>query len=107
MFSKIDVNGSNAHPVYQFLRKNSSLWDVKKNQAEVIPWNFAKFMVNEAGEVKSYHPPAVAPTDLIEEIKSMLWIQSDFKWKSWVLQTDPHDMQEIQWSQPLKSSSDK
>ena len=27
IFAKIDVNGPNTHPVYQFLRQNSELWD--------------------------------------------------------------------------------
>ena len=27
MFSKIEVNGQNTHPVYQYLRNNSSLYD--------------------------------------------------------------------------------
>ena len=72
MFSKIEVNGPNSHPVYQFLRKNSRLWDDKKQQAGVIPWNFAKFLVNEAGEVKHYHEPADSPLSLTEEIKAML-----------------------------------
>jgi glutathione peroxidase-family protein len=29
MFAKIDVNGETAHPLYQFLRNNSSLYDAK------------------------------------------------------------------------------
>ena len=64
MFSKIDVNGPQAHPVYQFLRRHSSLWNCSKKQAEVIPWNFAKFIVNAEGQVVSYHSPRDNPLSL-------------------------------------------
>ena len=30
IFAKIEVNGPNTHPVYQFLRQNSELWNAKK-----------------------------------------------------------------------------
>ena len=49
MFSKIDVNGSDTHPVYRFLRTKSELYDAAENKAEVIPWNFAKFLVDQNG----------------------------------------------------------
>ena len=56
MFAKIDVNGENAHPVYKFLRATSSLRK-SATTADVIPWNFAKFLVNSEGKVVSYHEP--------------------------------------------------
>ena len=65
LFGKIDVNGENAHEVYQFLRKNSSLYDREKNTAEGIPWNFSKFLVNEHGKVIKYF----TPTDDFKEIE--------------------------------------
>ena len=72
MFSKIDVNGPQAHPVYQFLRLHSSLWNSSKSQAEVIPWNFAKFIVNAEGQVVSYHGPRDNPLSLQEKIEALL-----------------------------------
>jgi glutathione peroxidase-family protein len=40
----VEVNGPNTHPVYRFLR---SSWGKEKNgEAKVIPWNFAKFLIN-------------------------------------------------------------
>lgn len=62
MFSKIDVNGAGAHPLYQFLKgeKPGVLG------TEAIKWNFTKFLVNREGQViKRY-----APTDTPEKIKS-------------------------------------
>ena len=61
MFSKIDVNGPNAHPVYQYLRMNSPLYGAEKKTASEIPWNFAKFLVNDEGKVVHYHGPRDNP----------------------------------------------
>ncbi len=58
MFSKIDVNGSETHPVYRFLRTKSVLYNASEGKAEVIPWNFAKFLVNQEGEVVAYYTPS-------------------------------------------------
>ena len=52
IFEKIDVNGENAHPVYKYLRSNSSLFDAEKNVVGEIQWNFAKFLVDGNGHVK-------------------------------------------------------
>jgi glutathione peroxidase len=49
MFSKIDVNGPNASPVYSFLRVHSELYNAKDKVAGEVPWNFAKFLVNGQG----------------------------------------------------------
>ena len=46
MLNKNDVNGPQACELYRFLRCNSSLYDERKRQANVIPWNFAKFLVD-------------------------------------------------------------
>jgi glutathione peroxidase len=62
MFSKIDVNGAEAHPLYQFLKgEKPGLLGT-----EAIKWNFTKFLVNREGQViKRY-----APTDTPEKIKT-------------------------------------
>jgi len=50
IFSKVDVNGNNAHPVFLFLRS--------KLNSGVIKWNFTKFLVNRNGTpIKRYGPP--------------------------------------------------
>ncbi len=62
MFSKVEVNGPGAHPLYQFLKgEKPGLLGT-----EAIKWNFTKFLVNREGQViKRY-----APTDTPEKIKS-------------------------------------
>jgi glutathione peroxidase len=49
MFAKIDVNGPDTSDVFKFLRYHSELNDKKKGEVKEIPWNFAKFLVNEQG----------------------------------------------------------
>jgi len=67
LFSKIEVNGSNAHPLYLFLR--SQLTGVLGSS---IKWNFTKFLVNRQGKpLKRYGPPT-APLEFEEEIKACL-----------------------------------
>lgn len=46
MMSKIDVNGGNTHPVYQFLKKEK-----KQMFLEAVKWNFEKFLISKEGEV--------------------------------------------------------
>ena len=59
IFEKIEVNGPNTHPMYIYLRNQSELFDPKKNEAKVIPWNFAKFILNKDGKVIKFAPPTV------------------------------------------------
>lgn len=74
MFAKSDVNGQNTNETYKFLRINSALYDKKSGNVKQIPWNFAKFLVNEQGLVSSYHEPSVDPSSLSGKIESMLGI---------------------------------
>jgi len=54
MFSKIDVNGETAHPLYKYLKSElGSLFDSK------IKWNFTKFLVDANGKpIKRFSPTA-------------------------------------------------
>lgn len=59
IMEKVEVNGENTHPVFAFLRNNSSLYDPVTKTAKVIPWNFAKFFVNSKGQVINFFAPTV------------------------------------------------
>uniref|UniRef100_A0A5K3FLL2 Glutathione peroxidase n=1 Tax=Mesocestoides corti TaxID=53468 RepID=A0A5K3FLL2_MESCO len=65
MFSKVDVNGENASPLYKYLQ--SALADPVH---EEITWNFAKFLIDRHGKpYKRYMPdvaPIVSPSDLLQ-----------------------------------------
>ena len=52
LYSKIDVNGKNAHPIWEYLKsKQGGLL------GKGIKWNFTKFVVNKEGEpVKRFGP---------------------------------------------------
>ena len=68
MFSKIDVNGSTAHPLYQFLKKEAP----GLLGSEGIKWNFTKFLVDREGNVVERFAPTVTPKDLESKIKALL-----------------------------------
>ena len=68
MFSKIDVNGENAHPLYVYLKKEQS----GILGSESIKWNFTKFLVDKQGNVIERFAPTTAPESLEETIKGLL-----------------------------------
>ena len=57
MYSKVDVNGSNTHPLFAYLRYNSSLYDKRVNKVAEIQWNFGKFLLDSEGKVIAYFDP--------------------------------------------------
>ncbi len=71
LFSKIDVNGNNTHELYLNLKSRSEL-NEGDGKLKNIPWNFAKFLVNENGDVVKYYPPDVEPLRIEEDILVLL-----------------------------------
>jgi glutathione peroxidase len=67
MFAKIDVNGSHAHPLYQYLRGEKS-----GLLGSSIKWNFTKFLVDRSGRVVARHAPTATPEGLKKEIEALL-----------------------------------
>lgn len=67
MFSKIDVNGDNTHPIYQHLKAAQ-----KGFITDGIKWNFTKFLVNREGEVVGRYAPKDKPEDLKADIEKLL-----------------------------------
>jgi glutathione peroxidase len=68
MFSKIDVNGAEAHPLYKYLTST------KKGLlgSEGIKWNFTKFLVDKEGRVVERYAPTTKPEDLEKDVKRVL-----------------------------------
>jgi glutathione peroxidase len=67
MFDKIDVNGDNAHPLYQYLRREKT-----GLLGSAIKWNFTKFLVDRSGKVVGRYPPTTTPLSLTREIEALL-----------------------------------
>ena len=67
MFEKIEVNGQNAHPLFQYLKNaKSGLLGAS------IKWNFTKFLVDRSGRVVARHAPTATPESLKKEIEALL-----------------------------------
>jgi glutathione peroxidase len=68
MFEKIEVNGANAHPLYNWLKDEKPGVLGTKN----IKWNFTKFLVNRDGKVVERFAPTAKPADLAKPIEKVL-----------------------------------
>ena len=68
VFSKIEVNGENAHPLYKFLcsEKKGVLG------SEKIKWNFTKFLINERGEPVARYASTTTPDKISKDIDKLI-----------------------------------
>ena len=67
MMAKTDVNGANAHPIYEWLKeqKGGVLTDG-------IKWNFTKFLVDSKGQVVDRYAPTTKPEAIKNDIEQAL-----------------------------------
>ena len=87
LFQKIEVNGENAHPLYQYLREkapdeeidvNSTLYKHLQNKApellegSTIKWNFTKFLIDQKGMVVKRFSPITTPEEIAKDIETLL-----------------------------------
>jgi len=68
VFNKIDVNGQDADPFYEFLKNERPGIMGTKN----IKWNFSKFLVNKSGEVVKRYGPTTKPVAIESDIVRLL-----------------------------------
>jgi len=59
MFSKIDVNGPNAHPLYSYLKN-----ELKGTFGNKIKWNFTKFLIDSNGKPLKRFAPITKPENI-------------------------------------------
>lgn len=72
VFSKVDVNGENAHPLFSYLTDEvRGLLGTK-----TIKWNFTKFLVNSKGNIVKRFSPFVKPGEIAPFIDKILVSQS-------------------------------
>jgi glutathione peroxidase len=68
LFAKVDVNGENAHPLFQHLKKAAP----GLLGTERIKWNFTKFLIGKDGSVFKRYAPATKPEELVADIEKLL-----------------------------------
>lgn len=67
MFEKIDVNGENAHPLFQYLKQ-----EAHGTLGNGVKWNFTKFLVDRDGKVVGRFAPMTKPESMEKAIQRLL-----------------------------------
>jgi len=67
LFSKIEVNGEDAHPLYKFLKSEKS-----GLLGDSIKWNFTKFLVDKQGNIVERYAPMTPPGRIAPDIEKYL-----------------------------------
>jgi glutathione peroxidase len=67
MFAKIDVNGSQAHPLFNHLKNAKS-----GLLGPSIKWNFTKFLVDRSGRAIGRYAPTATPDGMRRDIEALL-----------------------------------
>ncbi len=68
LFKKIEVNGKNAHPLFDFLKNNAPVF---LNMKEV-KWNFTKFLIDKNGKPVDRFSPTTNPEKIAPKIEKFL-----------------------------------
>jgi glutathione peroxidase len=68
MFSKVDVNGSGAHPLFKHLTSEKT----GLLGTEAIKWNFTKFLIDRDGKVVARYGSSTKPEALEDPIRRLL-----------------------------------
>ena len=89
LMAKTDVNGKDAHPIFEYLKSQAPTEEYKGLKAKAthtmlkrisksvekdsdILWNFTKFVINRDGSVILRFPPVTTPEGMEDAIQSML-----------------------------------
>lgn len=68
IFARIEVNGEEAHPLYQWLKESApGIFG-----SEAIKWNFTKFLLGRDGTVVERYAPTTEPADIAGDIEKLL-----------------------------------
>jgi glutathione peroxidase len=67
---KVEVNGENAHPVFEFLKNSLSGWFGKK-----IRWNFTKFLIDSDGVPYKRYGSTTTPEQMEKDILKLVQIE--------------------------------
>lgn len=89
LMKKIDVNGKEAHPLYEYLKEQAPLEEYKGLKAKAsaalfktisksvekesdIKWNFTKFLISRDGSTIKRFPPTTTPEEMEKDIQVMI-----------------------------------
>lgn len=87
MFEKVNVNGPDSHPIFQYLRQEKPADEPNSKSADLIAgtkgmreefdssdiiWNFGKFLIDKEGNVVSRFSPLTTPEEIESNISNML-----------------------------------
>jgi glutathione peroxidase len=68
LFSKIEVNGPAAHPLWEFLKNEKpGAFGTKR-----IKWNFTKFLIDRTGQPVKRYAPRSKPEKITKDIERLL-----------------------------------
>jgi glutathione peroxidase len=67
MFEKIKVNGSEAHPLFKYLKNETA-----SLLGGIIKWNFTKFLIDREGNVVNRYAPTTEPEKTKADIEELL-----------------------------------
>lgn len=70
MFAKVEVNGSQTHPVFQWLKSKLPGWFGAK-----VRWNFTKFLVGRDGQPIKRFAPVTKPERIESAVRSALGLR--------------------------------
>jgi glutathione peroxidase len=68
LFEKVDVNGKDAHPLFQYLTKAAP----GLLGSEAVKWNFTKFLVDRSGKKIERYASMAKPEDIDKAIQKLL-----------------------------------
>ena len=89
IMKKIDVNGANADPIFEYLKTQAPTEEYKGLKAKAaktlfktisksvekdsdIKWNFTKFLISKDGTIVKRYAPTTEPKDFEKDIEEML-----------------------------------
>jgi glutathione peroxidase len=67
MFAKVDVNGAQAHPLFDWLKE-----ETKGLLGGRVKWNFTKWLVGRDGTVIERYAPTTEPADIADDVRAAL-----------------------------------
>lgn len=67
LFSKINVNGDDAHPLYKYMKEKQ-----KGFLGNKIKWNFSKFLCDKNGVPVRRYSPTTKPLSCVKDIEAEL-----------------------------------